>query len=58
MNKLDVLECEDMEELREECLRQHHILFLIGEYLVKESKQEISCDVAIRKIRQVMTDCQ
>lgn len=59
MNKLYILEdCNDIEELRKECLRQRHILFLIGEYLVKESKQEMSCETTIKKIRQIMTDCQ
>lgn len=58
MNDLDVLECEDIEELRKECLRQHHILFLIGECLVRESKQEMSCDDAIKMIRRIMTDNQ
>lgn len=59
MNKLYMVEdCNDIDELRAECIRQRHILFLIGECLVRESKQEMSCETTIKKIRQIMTDCQ
>lgn len=59
MNKLYMIEdCNDIEELRAECIRQRHILFLIGECLVRESKQEMSCDDAIKRIRNVMTENQ
>ena len=59
MDKLYILEdCNDIEELRTECIRQRHILFLIGECLVRESKKEMSCDYTVKRIRQIMTDNQ
>lgn len=56
MNKLDILECSDINKLREECIKQRYILFLIGECLVRESKLEITDKGAIKRIRKIMTD--
>jgi hypothetical protein len=56
MNGLYISECEDINKLREECLKQRHILFLIGECLVRESKLEITDESAVKRIRKIMTD--
>ena len=58
MNKLYIIECDDINKLREECIKQHNILFLIGECLVRESKKEITDTDAVKRIRKIMTDFQ
>ena len=51
MNKLEIKLCPDIEELREECLRQYSALFYISETCVEESKKNIKPSHAIEKIR-------
>lgn len=58
MNTIEIMETKDIEELRKETLKMKHILFLIGETLVRESKLEISTSNAVKRIRKIMTDNQ
>lgn len=41
-----------IEELREELRKLYHSMFIIGEVCVEESKQHISSERAINKIRE------
>lgn len=52
---------KELEQLTKEQLmwlieQQNHILFIVGEELVRESKQEVSAEHVVEKIRELMTN--
>lgn len=55
MSRLDIEKCNDIDELRDICLRYYKALFCISETLVDESKCNISKDKAIEQIRTYLT---
>lgn len=50
---------KELEQLTKEQLmwlieQQNHILFIVGEELVRESKQDVSAEHVVEKIRELM----
>lgn len=58
MNRLEIGECEDIEELKRLCMAQNEQLSVIGEILVSESKWYITSDEVIKKIRDYLVKHQ
>lgn len=58
MNRILIEECTDIDKLKSLCIRLYQQYFYTGEVLVSESKQEITADKAISKIRQYLRDNQ
>ena len=58
MNRLEIKECEDIEELKRLCMAQNEQLTVIGEILVSESKWYITSDEVIKKIRDYLVKHQ
>lgn len=51
MNRIDIEECNDMDELKEMAIKQYRTLFFISETLVDVSKWHITAEEGIRQIR-------
>lgn len=52
---------KELEQLTKEQLmwlieQQNHILFIVGEELVRESKKEVSAEHVVEKIRELITN--
>jgi hypothetical protein len=58
VNSIEILECADIEVLRNECLRLKLITNLIGDALVRESKWELSCEDTVKRIRDILNENQ
>lgn len=58
MTRIDIIECNDAETLKKIALAQAHILFMIGEVCVSESKWHYTSEVAIEKIRRYLVQGQ
>jgi hypothetical protein len=58
MTSIDIMECNDAETLKKIALAQAHILFMIGEVCVSESKWHYTSEVAIEKIRSCLVKGQ
>ena len=58
MNSIDIIECNDAETLKKIALAQAHILLMIGEVCVSESKWDYTSEVAIEKIRSCLVQGQ
>lgn len=58
MNRLEIEECEDIEELKRLCIAQNEQLSVVGAFLVSESKWHITSDTAVRQIRDYLVKHQ
>lgn len=58
MNRIEIEECNDIDKLKKLSIAQYKLLFYIGEVLVDESKQHLTPEDAIKKIRTYMTENQ
>lgn len=56
MNSIEIEECNDIEKLRNLAMLQCHILFMIGEACVDESKWHFTSKEAIKKIRECLRE--
>ena len=54
MSIVDILECNNVETLKKICVAQRHILSVIGNICVSESKCHYTSDTAIEKIRDCL----
>ena len=58
MTRRDIINCTDIEKLKQICLAQRNQLNYVGEVLVDESKWEISAKDAITEIRNYLVEHQ
>lgn len=58
MNRIEIIECTDIEALKKLCLEFRKQFNVIGEILVDESKWHISADQAVTKIREYLVSHQ
>ena len=58
MTRFDIEDCNDIDKLKQLCIKQRHQLCVIGETLVSESKRHITAEQAVDRIRTYMTEHQ